>query len=252
LHARRDVSGEKGRLLIGRDPAEAVGLAAECLAEALTGRQGRRSVALAGGSTPAVLYRHLTEPAWRERIAWDRVDWFWGDERAVPPEHADSNYRMACETLLAPLGIASDHIHRMPADSDDLSAAAAAYERKIREVVSAGREGVPSLDLVLLGVGTDGHTASLFPGTSGVTEACRLIVAHEVPKLGAWRMTMTFPLLRAARRVVFFVTGADKAEIVARILSPAADPGILPAAGLRQSGAVVWVLDAAAASRLSR
>jgi len=120
--------------------------------------------------------------------------------------------------------------------------------------VAASERVAPLLPLsvLLLGMGEDMHTASLFPGTSGVTEACRLIVAHEVPKLGAWRMTMTFPLLRAARRVVFFVTGADKAEIVARILSPAADPGILPAAGLRQSGAVVWVLDAAAASRLSR
>lgn len=212
--------------------------------------RNRSTIALAGGGTPKRLYEALTAPSWRQRVDWRAVQWFWGDERAVPPDHADSNYRMARESLLDPLGVPAGQIHRMPADARDADAAAMAYEQAIRSVAAPGPDGRPALDLVLLGIGTDGHTASLFPGTAALDETERLVVANDVPQLNTRRMTMTFPLLLAARSIVVFVTGADKAEIVSRLLGPRRDTN-LPAARLREAGhRVTWVLDAAAAARL--
>ncbi len=238
-------------MLIGGDVGAAAAFAAECVVKALSGEGETRSVALAGGRTPAGLYEALARPPWREDADWGRVAWFWGDERAVSPDHPDSNYRMAREKLLDPLGIKSDHIHRMRADVADPGWTARAYERLIRELIPAGESGIPALDLVILGVGADGHTASLFPGSPGLGEARRLVVAHKVPSLGAWRMTLTLPLLRAARHILFFVTGSDKAEVVGRIFAGEADPMALPAAGLREhAGTVTWVLDEPAASCL--
>ncbi len=233
---------------VGCGADEAVRLAAEQVVAVLENTGPTPCVALAGGRTPAKLYSALTEQAWRERVHWSSVRWFWGDERAVPPDHPDSNYRMACETLLRPLGVPAEHVHRMPADADDLPAAARRYEQVIRECVSAGADGIPIFDLVLLGLGADGHTASLFPFSSALAERERLVVAHEVPSLRVWRMTLTIPLIRAARRIVFLVTGADKAEAVSHVLSPQADPQLLPAAAFCESaGPTVWVLDSQAA-----
>ena len=235
-------------ILVGSDPSKATVLAAEKVVEILTASSGTRSIALAGGSTPRALYALLASSPWRERADWRDMDWFWGDERTVPPDHPDSNYRMAREALLDPLGIDPAQVHRMPAEASDLTRAAADYETLIRRRVRPDSHGIPAFDLVLLGIGSDGHTASLFPGSAGLTERSRLIVAHEVPSQRAWRMTMTYPLLRAARNVLFFVTGAAKADVLARIHSPNADPFELPAAGLRTaSGRVTWVLDADAA-----
>ena len=231
-------------ILIGADPDEAIRLAAEQVVAALEGNVRARCVALAGGRTPAALYAALTRPPWRDRVDWSAVRWFWGDERAVPPDHPHSNYHMACETLLKPLGVVAKRIHRMPADADDLPAATREYEQAIREHVPAGPDGLPVFDLVLPGVGTDGHTASLFPSSAGLAAHHRLVVAHEVPSLGAWRMTLTLPLLRVARRIVVLIIGADKAAIMSQVLAPQADPARLPAAGLRgTAGRVVWILD---------
>jgi 6-phosphogluconolactonase len=234
------------RLLVGKDSREAACMAADAVVSALTGRPGPVSVALAGGSTPALLYSTLGEAPCRDRLPWREVYWFWADERAVPPEHPDSNYRMAAENLLGPLGIEADHIQRMPADRKDLDQAAAEYEQTIRSRIGAARSGMPLFDLILLGVGADGHTASLFPGTPALRESRRLVVSNYAPRHNAWRMTMTFPLLNAARAILFFVTGSGKAEIMARILSE--PPADLPAAALRDAPErVTWVLDAEAA-----
>lgn len=235
-------------ILIGSDPSEATALAAGKVVEILAVRAGARSIALAGGSTPRALYELLASPPWRERVDWRNIEWFWGDERTVPPDHPDSNYRMCREALLDPLGIDPARVHRMPAEAPDLTAAAADYETTIRGLVRPNGQGVPVFNLILLGIGSDGHTASLFPGSAGLTEQDRLVIAHEVPSLRAHRMTMTYPLLRAARNVLFFVTGAAKADVLARIHSPSANPLELPAAGLRTaSGRVIWVVDADAA-----
>lgn len=234
------------RILIGENPDEATRLATECFRQALADG-GQKSAALSGGSTPRRLYQALAAPPWRAGIDWTAIDWFWSDERCVPPTHPDSNYRLAWETLLEPLCIAGERIHRIPGDAMDPDSAAAAYEREIRRHVPATHDGVPVLDLVLLGVGADGHTASLFPGAATSREQMRLAAATDGPVLGYCRITMTWPLILAARQVIVFVTGAEKAEILARTLGPQPDPA-LPASRLRSPGAhVTWVVDAAAA-----
>lgn len=238
------------RLLVGGDGAHAARLAADDLVEGLTGG-GPFAVALAGGSTPAMLYRTLAAAPYRDHLAAHDIEWFWGDERAVPPDHPDSNYRMAVETLLAPLEVPPERIHRMPAGAPDLDTAAADYEQALRRIVAAGPDEIPILDCILLGVGLDGHTASLFPGSAALSENQRLVVANYAPGLNSWRMTMTYPLLLSARRVIFLVTGADKAPIMGRLL--AEPPADLPAARLRDArGRVDWVLDTAAARLVSR
>lgn len=239
---------ERETMLVGPTLDATVALAAEQVAAALANAALSPCVALAGGRTPAALYAALTKPPLRDRIDWSAVRWFWGDERAVPSDHRDSNCRMARETLLDPLGVPGRRVHRMPADADDLPAAAIEYEQAIREHVPAGPDGLPVFDLILLGVGPDGHTASLFPGSAGLVARHRLVVAHEIPSLGVWRMTLTFPLILAARRIIVLVTGSDKAAVMSEILAPQADPSRLPAAGLcGTAGRVVWILDAPAA-----
>jgi len=249
------------RLIVGSTTEDAVKRAADHVVQLLAGTEGTRSVALAGGKTPAALYAALTGPPWRDRVDWRRIEWFWGDERCVPPDHADSNYRMSRETLLDPLSIPEDRIHRMPADATDLNRAASDYEQTIRAcvppneaAVPANDIGVPAFDLILLGIGVDGHTASLFPGSAGLRETRRLVVAHHVPSLNTWRMTMTFPLLQAAHEIVFLVTGADKARAIERIFrAPSASEGSLlvadlpPAARVRGNARhVTWILDTTA------
>lgn len=239
------------RLLVGQDPAEAALLCADAFVDGIRDRPAGISVALAGGSTPALLHGALAQPPYRERAPWREIHWFWGDERTVPPDHADSNYRMAMETLLGPLGVSADRIHRMPAERPDREQAAAEYEQEIRRHVPCGPGGIPELDVVFLGVGTDGHTASLFPGSAALDELTRLVAANYAPGPNAWRMTMTYPLLRAARHILLFVTGDPKAEIMGRILMER--DRNLPATALRDAaGQVTWVLDAAAARLVHR
>lgn len=235
-------------LVIGRDLRAATQLAAEEVVRVLREPARHKNVALAGGSTPAALYKALSAAPYEEAVDWDPIHWFWGDERCVPPDHPDSNFRLARELLLWPLNIDAEQIHRMPADAAEREAAAAEYEALIRQQVPAGSDGVPAFDLVLLGVGPDGHTASLFPQTPALKEAARLVAPNFSPNQRSWRLTMTYPLLRAAREIIFFVTGPAKAEVMALLMAPEADVQQLPAANLRQiQGWVTWVLDADAA-----
>jgi 6-phosphogluconolactonase len=213
--------------------------------------RGSFSVALAGGSTPRGLYSLLADDRrWREGVAWNAIDFFWGDERHVPPDHPDSNYRMAHEALLSKVRVATERVHRVQSESPDASIAATLYEAELRETL-AGGEGIPRLDLILLGLGTDGHTASLFPGTAAVSERVRLVFGNWVGELDAYRITMTLPVLNAARLVIFLVAGEEKAEAVKAVLHPDAAAPPLPAQLVRPAdGRVLWLLDRAAGSLL--
>jgi len=213
-------------------------------AEAIADR-GIARVALSGGSTPKRVYPLLLEPVRRDALDWAAVEFFWGDERAVPPDHPESNFGVAYGMLISQLpGVRPDRIHRMQAEAPDLDAAALAYETELRLAFGARGDAPPAFDLVWLGMGPDGHTASLFSGTAGLDETARWAVANLVPAREAWRMTLTLPVLNAAHETLFVVTGADKADALARVRSGASD---LPAARITGRG-VRWIVDAAAAA----
>lgn len=224
--------------------------------EECAGRGDRFRVALSGGSTPRRFHALLAAPPYRERVAWREVDFFWGDERALPPEHPDSNYRMARESLLDPLAIDASQVHRMPADAADLDAAARAYQAEISAAFGVDPAGPPPhFDLLIQGMGSDGHTASLFPGGAALDESRRWVVADEVSAPdavgAARRMTMTFPLINAAERVVFLVTGAGKARALAEVLEGPRDPRRLPSQAVSPvAGTLLWLVDEAAAREL--
>lgn len=215
-------------------------------------QRGRFRVVLSGGSTPQALFGKLTCSPWREQVDWTRVEFFWGDERAVPADHEDSNFRMAQIHLLEPLSIDASQIHRMPADVPDLDAAARAYQLRIAEVCGAGAKQVPQLDLVFLGMGEDGHTASLFPFTGALEPTDRWVVRNLVPQLGVERLSMTPCLINRAWCVVFLVVGQGKAERLAEVLEGPQDPVRLPCQLIEpDAGNLIWWVDRAAASLLA-
>ncbi len=222
------------------------------LAREAAAARGRFTVALSGGSTPRRLYQLLAEAPFRAQVDWPKVEFFWGDERAVPPDHKDSNYRTANEALLTKLALPPGHVHRMQAERPDRDATAREYQEEIARVFGVSPDGEPpSFDLVLLGMGPDGHTASLFPGTAALKETRRWVVANHVPQMNTDRVTMTAPVLNRAANVLFLVAGGDKAERLAEVLGGPADVERLPSQLLRgATGRVVWLVDEAAASRL--
>lgn len=228
-------------LVVARDldglSAEAARRMTALVAAALADR-GRCTVALAGGRTPERLYR-LIAGEHRLQAPWQLVEWFWGDERCVPPDHAESNYRMARESLLAPLHIAPDMAHRIRGEQDP-DAAAAGYDALLRDRLTAGR-----FDLVLLGVGADGHTASLFPGSAALEERERWAVAVEAGAAlpVSRRVTLTYPVLDRAGTIFMLASGAGKRDAVGRIL---AGDRAAPAARVRPAGPLVWFVDEAA------
>jgi 6-phosphogluconolactonase len=239
-----------GEVRVLADPAEVAATAADeivAAAEAAMAARGRFTVALAGGSTPKATYSFLAAEPRRDRIDWARVEVFFGDERCVPPEHPDSNYRMANEALLSKVPVASDHVHRIRGEvaAED---AAVEYEALLRARLGAGPW--PPFDLVLLGMGPDGHTASLFPGTTALAETSHLAIALFVPHLGAHRVTLTAPELSAARRVIVTAVGAEKAAALAAALD--GPSGSVPIQLVRPpTGALTWLVDRAAAARLA-
>ena len=221
-------------------------LAADNIASA-----GRFSVALSGGSTPRALYRLLAEPPFGEAIDWRRVHLFWGDERFVPPDHPDSNYRLAREAFISRVPIPAANVHPIPTEGGDPEATAAQYEETLRHFFATPEGEMPHFDLILLGMGAEGHTASLFPGSPALDEHDRLVVATYIPKLGAWRLTLTPPVLRCARHVLFLVSGLDKASALREVLEGPYDPRRLPAQVARpDKGDLTWLADGAAASLL--
>ncbi len=207
-------------------------------------------VALAGGQTPRRLYRLLADHPAPHAVDWSRVDVFFGDERDVPPDHPQSNFRMARETLLDHVALDAERIHPMRTRSASLRRDAARYGALLRRRTVADADGWPQLDLVLLGVGRDGHTASLFPATCVLHELQLTVAAVYVPQQNGWRLTLTIPVLERARQLLFLVSGAEKSSALARTLSPAANEPLLPVQRLQSRGEVAWFCDRAAASDL--
>ncbi|KAA0230265.1 6-phosphogluconolactonase [candidate division KSB1 bacterium] len=229
-----------------RAAAEFAALSAEAIRQ-----RGRFSVALAGGSTPKQMYRLLAIAPLSEKINWQHIHLFWGDERCVPPEHGDSNYRMVHEALIQKIALPAANIHRMPAEYRDLNAAAGSYANELRIFFKSDSAAMPRFDLILLGMGADGHTASLFPETAALAERQRWVVANEVPQLQTHRLTLTFPVINAAAQVWFLATGAEKAEMVALAVQQKRSSRKIPAQLVQPDpGALTWFLDAAAAAQL--
>lgn len=190
------------------------------------------SLMLSGGSTPRALYSMLAEPSFRDTIAWSQVHLFWGDERCVPPDHPDSNYAMAYSTLISKIPIPEENVHRIPAEIIPSEKAAADYEKSLRDFFaahagsdSAGyRNSYPVFDLILLGMGADGHTASIFPGSPALTEERRWVLAVDAPPgiMPSRRITVTLPVINSAREVFFIVSGRDKKNMIDNIMNHAA------------------------------
>ncbi len=236
-------------------PQELFGAAAEEVVratdEAVTHR-GRFTIALSGGSTPKSLYNLLATNA-RATLPWDRMFFFWSDERHVPPTDPDSNYRMANEAMLAKIPVAASNVFRVPAENPDADGAAQAYELTLRKFFELKPGEFPRFDLILLGIGPDGHTASLFPESAALQEKSRLVVANWVEKFKTNRITFTLPVLNAARSVAFLVSGTDKAPALHAVLEDESAPADrYPAKLVRPSeGKLLWLVDRAAASQLS-
>ena len=221
--------------------------------EVLNQKQYFRLV-LSGGSTPKRFFKILAGDPYQNQLPWDRIQFFWGDERCVAPNHPDSNYRMACEAFLNSLKIPEAHIHRLKGEASDSNASALEYEEKIRDHFSIKKNGSPPcFDLILLGMGTDGHTASLFPDTPALEKTDRWVVANYVEKLGTTRLTMTPLIINQAAWVIFLISGSDKAPILSEVLEGPYKPKQLPSQLIRpEAGNMVWLLDRAAADRLKQ
>ena len=227
---------------VAREAAlEFVRLAAMAVAE-----QDRCAVALAGGSTPKSLYSLLAaDESLRRQIPWDKLHFFWGDERHVPPDHKDSNYRMAYEAMLSKVPVPSSNVHRIKAEEADAQKTADGYEQELQSFFQLEPDRLPRFDLVLLGMGPDGHTASLFPDSPGLTETRRIFIANRVESMNTDRLTFTYPVLNAAACDMFLVSGNGKKEKVRQILKEHQD---FPASRVDpQNGELLWFLDRAAA-----
>jgi 6-phosphogluconolactonase len=215
---------------------------------------GRFSLVLSGGTTPRPLYELLAKPPFSKSLDWNKVEFFWGDERVVSPDDPSSNYRMAREAMLDQLKIPAAHIHRIRAEEKDLDKAARAYEDEITKVlgeVSGGGRKPPHFNLFLLGMGPDGHTASIFPGTDAIEEKERWVIPVDVPSLGVKRITMTPELINSAHFIIFMVTGKNKAEVVANVLQGPRDPQRCPVQLIHPlTGEVIWFADRDASSKL--
>ena len=235
-------------------PQELFAAAAEVVVGAATdavAQRGRFTIALSGGSTPKSLFNLLATNA-RTVLPWERMFFFWGDERHVPTTDPDSNYRMAEETMLSKVPVPPGNVFRMAAENPDAAAVAEEYEKTLRKFFALEPGQVPVFDLILLGMGPDGHTASLFPGTAGLQEKSRLVIANWVEKMKTSRLTFTLPVLNATRCVTFLVSGTDKAAVLRTVLEGDVPAEQYPAKLVRPTdGKLIWLVDRAAASELT-
>ncbi|MGB8649002.1 MAG: 6-phosphogluconolactonase [Anaerolineae bacterium] len=226
----------------------AADLFVETAAQAI-GANGRFTVALSGGTTPRDLYAELASPEYQERVDWARCHFFWGDERPAPPDDPQSNFRMADQTLLSQVPVPRNQIYRILGEQAP-EAAAGAYDQTLHAFWG---EALPHFDLVLLGLGSNGHTASLFPYTTVLHETRRWCAAVWVQELNTYRITLTAPVLNAGHRVVFIVTGADKAETVRDVVRGPYAPERLPAQLIQPTdGKLLWYLDQYAAGAVNK
>lgn len=216
-------------------------------------QQGRLfAAALSGGTTPQTFLGMLASPEFSERIPWDNVHLFQVDERCVPPDDRQSNYRMIRSALLRPVPAAAAHFHRMKAEQEDRDAASTDYAAEIEKILAPAEGSTPRFDLIYLGLGSDGHTASLFPGSAAVAESARWVCPNYVEKLEMHRLTLTYPVLNAASEIVFLVSGSGKAEILRQVLEGKGKLEQFPARRVQPvQGSVTWYLDRAAARHLS-
>lgn len=211
-------------------------------------KRGRFAVALSGGSTPRAIFAVLSAEPFKSEVEWSKVHIFWGDERNVPPDHNDSNYRMAKETLLDHVAIPAENVHRMEGELDAAEAAA----KYMAGIDAFFGDEPPHFDLIHLGMGDDGHTASLFPGTTALGATDATVVSNFVEKFNTNRITFTAPLINAARAVEFFVTGANKVDPLFEVLKGTRHPELYPSQLISPStGTLTWLVDEAAATRLT-
>ncbi len=223
---------------------------------------GRFTVALAGGSTPRAMFKLLAASPFIETVPWESIYFFWGDERTVPPDHPDSNYGMARETLFSKAPVPEENIFRIPAEMEDHDAAAEHYAARVMQffltgpgasrTMTAPLVNMPRFDLVLLGMGPDGHTASLFPATTALEVSDRVAVANWVEKFNTWRITLTAPAINNARNITFVAGGADKTETLKNVLEGEYQPDLYPSQLIRPgNGTLLWMVDETAAKLLS-
>lgn len=244
------------RILVCQTSEDLFEAATQFVAQSLASKPATgntHSVALSGGSTPKRLFSRLAVEPYRSQVDWSSIRIFWGDERAVPPDHADSNFRMAKENLLDCVPILPEHIFRMEGERP-AQEAAVRYESVLRGAFSANTtERIPCFDLILLGMGPDGHTASLFPETSALSEREQWVAAPWVEKFQTYRITLTPPVINAAKQVLFVVGGSDKDEAIEAVLEGSFQPNRYPAQLVNPvQGDMVWLLDREAASRLKQ
>lgn len=221
-------------------------------AEAAAKARGVARIAISGGSTPKATFQLLADASqpWRPRMPWDKLELYWVDERCVPPDHPESNYRMTREALLDLVPLKPEQVHRMEGELEP-ALAAARYESLLRNNFRLEGAESPRFDLVALGMGPDGHTASLFPHTEAVTEAARLVTANHVAQKDTWRITLTWPVINHGSEVFFLIGGADKAQVLHEVFTGPSDPERLPSQLIWPSGGILTlILDQAAAALL--
>lgn len=211
------------------------------------------TLVLSGGSTPKNTFTLLASNAsFRSQIPWEKVHFFWGDERHVPPDHSESNYRLAKEVMLSRVPVPEKNIHRIESENPDACKAAEKYEEELREFFKLVCGQLPRFDCLLLGMGTDGHTASLFPGTEAIHEQSRLVVVNWVEQFKTFRITLTLPVLNNADFIIFIVSGKEKAEMLKRVLEGREQSNYPPAQLIKPThGRLLWLVDRAAASHLT-
>ena len=246
------VSGSVSILIARDEPSflkKAVMVLIELTASAAEARQ-RATWSLSGGNTPKKLFQLLSEPHYKERIPWPQLHLFWGDERCVPPEHPDSNYKMVRDALLSKISFPDANTHRMPAEMAPATDAARAYDQSLKVFFKYERP-FPAFDVMMLGMGDDGHTASLFPGTTALEENEKWVASSYVEKFSANRLTLTYPVINNARRILIMCAGDGKASVLKEVLRPGV-PVRFPVQRVQpQNGELIWLLDHAAASKLS-
>ncbi|MGA2694621.1 MAG: 6-phosphogluconolactonase [Terriglobales bacterium] len=220
---------------------------ADCSARAVSER-GRFTVALSGGSTPRGMFALLASGA-IPNVPWDKIYFFWGDERHVPPDNSESNYRMANEAMLSKVPVPVENVFRIPAEGKDANVVADTYEQTVRGFFALKPGEFPRFDLILLGMGPDGHTASLFPGTAALQETKRIFVANWVEKMGDFRFTLTYPAINHAAEIAFLISGPDKAATLQQVLENKS--AHLPSQRIQaNNGKLLWFVDQAAARNL--
>lgn len=240
-------------VVLARDTESAYALSAQTiidLAHQAVNARGKFTIALSGGSTPKKLYELLASPAWQPKMLWAQTEFLWGDERYVPSTDPTSNYHMTQQAMLSKVNVPAERIHRVLTEKE-AQECASQYEQEVRTTVAAGPDGIPQFDLILLGLGTNGHTASLFPYQPALHEKKKLVIAEYIDEVKMTRVTFSAGLINAGRQIVFISLGEDKATVVREVVTGPFDPERLPAQLIRPShGKLTWILDAGSAAKL--